>query len=174
MPHGKLLLVFLLFLKVGMDKGDCCPGSPILMLPVLWVPPGIFSFLETWSSQTGPGYMKRDTHLLLNLNLPDFIHSLIWFHLHQYIHYNFIHLKIVWTYVCAQPCDLNHCLCDPMDCRPPGSSVHGFSRQEYWSALPFPPPGDLPNPRIECRSPVSPVLGGGFFTTESPGKPCVS
>ena len=35
----------------------------------------------------------------------------------------------------------------------------------------FPPPGDLPNPRIEHRSPMSPVLGGGFFTTESPGKP---
>ena len=36
----------------------------------------------------------------------------------------------------------------------------GFSRQEYWSGLPFPPPGDLPNPEIE---PVSPALAGGFF-----------
>ena len=41
----------------------------------------------------------------------------------------------------------------------------GFSRQEYWSGLPFPPSGDLPNPRIE------PALAGGFFTTEPPGKP---
>ena len=32
-------------------------------------------------------------------------------------------------------------ICDPMDCSPPGSSVHGFSRQEYWSGLPFPSPG---------------------------------
>ena len=32
-------------------------------------------------------------------------------------------------------------LCDPVDCSPPGSSVHGFSRQEYWSGLPFPSPG---------------------------------
>ena len=40
----------------------------------------------------------------------------------------------------------------------------GFSRQEYWSGLPFPPPGDLPEP-------ASPALAGGFFTTEPPGKP---
>ena len=39
----------------------------------------------------------------------------------------------------------------PMDYSPPGSSV-GFSRQEYWSGLPFPPPGDLPNPGIELKS----------------------
>ena len=44
----------------------------------------------------------------------------------------------------------------------------GFSRQEYWSGLPFPPPGDLPDPGME---PVSPALEGGFFTAESPGKP---
>ena len=36
-------------------------------------------------------------------------------------------------------------LCDPMDCSPPSSSM-GFSSQEYWRVLPFPPPGDLPNP----------------------------
>ena len=43
-------------------------------------------------------------------------------------------------------------LCDPMDCSPPGSSVMGFSRQEYWSGLPFPSPGDLPYPGIQPRS----------------------
>ena len=43
-----------------------------------------------------------------------------------------------------------------------------FSRQEYWSGLPFPSPGDLPDSRME---PVSPALAGGFFTTEPPGKP---
>ena len=43
-----------------------------------------------------------------------------------------------------------------------------FSRQEYWSGLPFPPPGDLPDLGIEL---VSPALAGGFFTTEPPGKP---
>ena len=43
-----------------------------------------------------------------------------------------------------------------------------FPRQEYWSGLPFPPPGDLPDPGIELESPVSPALAGGFFTTEPP------
>ena len=44
----------------------------------------------------------------------------------------------------------------------------GFSRQEYWSGLPFPSLGDLPGPGIK---PVSPALAGGFFTNEPPGKP---
>ena len=44
----------------------------------------------------------------------------------------------------------------------------GFSRQEYWSGLPLPPPGDLPHPGIEPMSPASPALVGGFFTTEQP------
>ena len=52
-----------------------------------------------------------------------------------------------------------------MKCSPPGSSVHGFPRQEYWSGLPFPSPGDLPNPGIE---PASYALAGKF-TTEPPG-----
>ena len=44
----------------------------------------------------------------------------------------------------------------------------GFPRQEYWSGLPFPSPGDRPSLRIE---PMSPALAGRFFTTEPPGKP---
>ena len=56
----------------------------------------------------------------------------------------------VWTIACeAPPC-------------------MGFSRQEYWSGLPFPSVGCLPNPGIE---PTSPALAGRFFTTEPPGKP---
>ncbi|ELR52587.1 hypothetical protein M91_18885, partial [Bos mutus] len=43
----------------------------------------------------------------------------------------------------------------------------GFSRQEYWSGLPFPPPGTLPNPGIEPVSLKSPALAGGFFTTSA-------
>jgi len=46
-----------------------------------------------------------------------------------------------------------------------------LSRQEYWSGLPFPPPGDLLNPDIEPTSLASPALAGGFFTTVPPGKP---
>ena len=43
----------------------------------------------------------------------------------------------------------------------------GFSRQQYWSGLPCPPPGDLPDPRIEPVSLKSPALAGGFFITST-------
>ena len=46
----------------------------------------------------------------------------------------------------------------------------GFSRHDYWSRLPFPPPEDLPNSGMELVSPVSAALAGRFFTTELLGK----
>ena len=49
----------------------------------------------------------------------------------------------------AQPCPT---LCDPRDCRPPAPLSMGFPRQEYWSGLPFPPPGDIPDPGMESMS----------------------
>ena len=55
----------------------------------------------------------------------------------------------LWTIVCQAPLSM------------------GFSRQEYWSGLPRPPPGDIPNPGIEPMSLMSPVLAGEFFTTRS-------
>ena len=68
----------------------------------------------------------------------------------------------------AQPCQI---LCDPMDCSPPGFSALGFSRQEYWSGLPFPSPGNPPDAGIEPRSLPPPALADGSFTTGPPGKP---
>ena len=44
----------------------------------------------------------------------------------------------------------------------------GFSWQEYWSVLPFPPPGDLPDPGMEPGYPVSPELQADFLTAEPP------
>ena len=62
-------------------------------------------------------------------------------------------------------------LCSHMDCSPPGSSVHGIPRQEYWSGVPFPTPGDLPllqgilsTPRAQSHVSCVSCLGGGFFT----------
>ena len=55
----------------------------------------------------------------------------------------------------------------------PGTVVHqaplsmGLSWQEYWNRLPFPSPGDLPDPGIEPRFLTSPALAGGFFTTST-------
>ena len=51
----------------------------------------------------------------------------------------------------------------------------GFSRREYWSGLPFPPPGDLPHPGVDPESLVSPALASGFFTTGTTSEaPCNS
>ena len=50
----------------------------------------------------------------------------------------------------------------------------GLSQKEYWSGLPFPCPGGLPDPGIEPTSPASPALAGGFFTSEPPGKPKIN
>ena len=83
-----------------------------------------------------------------------------------YIYYVCVCVRVC---VCTRACSLSCVqLCDPMDESPPGSSVREFSSQEYWSGLPFPPSGDLPNPGTE---PASPALAGKFFTTELPGMP---
>ena len=72
--------------------------------------------------------------------------------------------------VCVLAAQLCPTLCDPMDCSHQAPLFMEFSRQEYWSGLPSPPPGDLPDPGIEPTSLVSPALAGRFFTTEPPGK----
>ena len=64
----------------------------------------------------------------------------------------------------AQSCLTLH---DPWTVARQGRLSLGFSRQEYWSGLPFPPPGDLFDPGIEC---MSPAFSGGFFTIEPRGK----
>ena len=61
-------------------------------------------------------------------------------------------------------------LCDPWTIAHQDPLSMGFSRQEYWSGLPLPPPGDLPHPGIKPESPISPALAGRVFIAESPGK----
>ena len=85
-----------------------------------------------------------------------FWHSTLWsnYHIHTWL------LEVMYNF------------CNPMNSSLPGSSVHGiFFWQEYWSGLPFSTPGHLPHPGIDLMSLVSPALAGGFFTTETPGKP---
>ena len=65
----------------------------------------------------------------------------------------------------AQSCQT---LCDLTNCNPGSSVPGGFSRQEYWSRLLYPPPGDLPNSAIEHRSPALQV---DSLPSEPPGKP---
>ena len=70
-------------------------------------------------------------------------------------------------------CMLSHCCAQlfvapwTIACQAPLSM--GFPRQKYWSGLPFPPPGDLPNKGIEPASLASPALAGKVFITAPPG-----
>ena len=70
--------------------------------------------------------------------------------------------------VCVLLAQLCPTLCDPMDCSPPGSSVHGISQARIleWVAIAF--SGDLPDPGIELGSPA---LWADSLLTEPPGKP---
>ena len=62
------------------------------------------------------------------------------------------------------------CMCRVPLFVPQGMFVCGIFLQEYWSGLPFPPPGDLPDPGIKFESLASPALADRFFTTVLPGK----
>ena len=72
---------------------------------------------------------------------------------------------------CMHAKSLQSCLtlCDPMDNMQPARLPYPwrFSRQEYWSGLPCPPRGDLPNPGIKPMSLMPPELTSGFFTTNA-------
>ena len=70
-----------------------------------------------------------------------------------------ITFHIMCAYSVTQSCPP---LCHPMDCSLAGSSVNGFSRQEFWNRLLFPPPGDLPDPG---NNPKSLALAGVRFTS---------
>ena len=73
-------------------------------------------------------------------------------------------LGILTNVLAAQSCPP---FCDPMDCSPLAPLSIEFSRQEYWSGLPFPIPGDLPNPGIEPRFLT---LQADSLLTKPPGK----
>ena len=77
----------------------------------------------------------------------------------------------LWALLLCSVCQWCPTLGDPIDCSPPGSSVHGILQARIPSRLPFPPPGDLSGPGIEPVSSMSPAMAGGFFTTVPPGKP---
>ena len=71
--------------------------------------------------------------------------------------------------MCAQSC-LTLCKCTPRTVACQAPLFMGFLRQEYWSGLPFPSPGDLHKPGIEPKSLKSPTLAGVFFTTSATWK----
>ena len=78
----------------------------------------------------------------------------------------------IYTHVCVCACMLSHfshvqLFCNPMDYSPQAPLFMEFSRQEYWSGLPCPPPRDRPDPGIKPISLMSPALAGRFFTTSA-------
>ena len=75
------------------------------------------------------------------------------------------------VYVCMWSCFRRVQLCTTVACQTTLSV--GFSRQEYWSGLPCPRPGDLSNPGMGHACITSPALAGGFFTTRTTWKPYV-
>ena len=74
-----------------------------------------------------------------------------------------------WILLNSFLCCAHLCLtvCNFMDCSPSGSSVHEFPKQEYWSGLPWPSPGDFPDHGIKPASLTSLALAGRFFTTST-------
>ena len=70
--------------------------------------------------------------------------------------------------MCTQSCPT---LCNPIDCSPSGSSVHGIFQQEYWNRLPFPTPGDLPKTEIEPTFLAFHAMGGQILYHYALGKP---
>ena len=68
-------------------------------------------------------------------------------------------------YMCAK--SLHATLCDPVDCSPPGSSVHGILQARILGWVAMPSSRDLRNPGIEPESLKSPALADGFFTTST-------
>ena len=102
----------------------------------------------------------------------------LWYFSIPFLLYSVIYFIIIYTYiVVAQSlvlevlvAQLCLTLCDPMDCSLTGLSPSmEFFRQGYCSGLPFPSPGELPDPGIEPRSPA---LQADSLPSELPGKPC--
>ena len=81
-------------------------------------------------------------------------------------------LQLTWVHACsvAKSCPT---LCDPMDCSPPGSSVHGIYQARILEWVAISSPKGSPQPR-DWTSPMAPALAGRFFTIEPPGKPLFS
>ena len=77
--------------------------------------------------------------------------------------------RISGTCVCGKLLQSCPTLCDPIACQAPLSK--GLSRQEYWSGLPYPPPGDLLDSGVEPTSLRSPAVAGGLLPLAPPGKP---
>ena len=95
----------------------------------------LFYRWKNWGSEVVYGFPKATQPVTRKASIPS----------HAFVVSHFMH-------VCAKSLQLCPILCSPVDCSPPALLSMGFSRQEYWSGLPFPPPGDLPDPGVKPMS----------------------
>ena len=129
--------------------------------------------LQSWQAQTNNAITFLQASQVDSQNLPNPAcshHSLTSHSFSLQLHCSTFYfslppsLFLMLFILCTRPCSVAQAcptFFDPMDCSPPGSLSMEFSRQEYWSALPFPTPEDLPDPGIKL---MSPALAGDFFT----------
>ena len=97
-----------------------------------------------------------------------YVYTYVYIYLCIYIYTHTIHICILCIDSAVKLLSCVQIFATPWTVAYQASPSMGFSQQEYWSGLPFPSPGDLPNPRVEPRSPA---LQADALTSESPGKP---
>ena len=139
---------------------------------------GLYFKIRLWVMEISFLEFERRFKMEMNRNMCilKWIHSISWcsFWLLSFCFFQiFSKISVFQSTVCVSVCvwiiQSSMTLCHPMDYSPPGSSAMGFSRQEYWSGLPFPIPGDLPDPGIE---PSPPTLQADSLLSEPPGIRC--
>ena len=136
-----------------------------------WFPPVVIVLVSDLLSICFPKFVSQYFCLYLVCNLP-LIHSV------ALLSYNFAFILIqigVWgrnKYLCSRhhvlSCSVvSNSFATPWTVALQAPLSMGFSRQENWSGLPFPSPGDLPDSGIKPESPVAPALAGRFFSTST-------
>ena len=175
-------------------KWEIWPWSPRLRLPwevrtahikylvakqyrVIWCWTVQWHRVEVWGVSFGSYVFRSDSLILLDSNIFEDKaidwnqreeRSSLWdFSSHSCG--DFLLLEVIYIFRQVKMLVAQSCLtlCDPTDCSHPSPLSTGFPRQEYWSGLPFPSPGDLPDPGIE---PGSLALQEDSLLSEPPGK----
>ena len=80
-------------------------------------------------------------------------------------------MSVLSPVACVLGCSVMSNYFNPVDCNPPGSSVHGILQARILGRVPFPSPGHLSHPGTETVFPAFPTHADGLFTTMPPGKP---
>ena len=114
--------------------------------------PGTFNYARTWMPMYFKVYYRELYYFIRTYKRKGSEKEYIYMYIHICVlsHFSCVQLfATLWTVACQAPLSM------------------GFSRQEYWSGLPFPSPGDLSDPGINTASLTSPALAGGFFITSA-------